>query len=177
VIIGVSGQAGGFSRSVVEAMARINQRPMIFALSNPTSKSECTAEEAYAWTGGRALFASGSPFPPVQLDGQTFQPGQCNNSYIFPGVALAVVSCRARHVTDEMFFVAAETLAHLTEQADLEQGRLFPALSRIREVSAEIATAVAEVAYNRGLARVHRPRDLRSFIHSHMYEPRYQTYI
>jgi malate dehydrogenase (oxaloacetate-decarboxylating)(NADP+) len=176
-IIGVSGQAGGFSRAVVEAMAEINERPVIFALSNPTSKAECTAEEAYGWSGGRAIFASGSPFPPVRLEGRSFVPGQCNNAYIFPGVALGVIASRARQVSDEMFFVAARTLAHRVEPPDLEQGRLFPPLARIREVSAEIAAAVAEVAWERGLARGHRPRDLPAHIREQMYEPVYQSYV
>lgn len=176
-IIGVSGQPGTFARPVIEAMARINSRPMVFALSNPTSKSECTAEEAYAWSGGSAIFASGSPFPPVRLGELTFVPGQCNNSYIFPGVALGVISAQARHVTDEMFFVAAKTLARQVESSDLEQGRLFPSLSRILDVSAEIATAVAEVAFQRHLARHHHPRDLGTYVRSHQYHPVYPSYV
>ncbi len=176
-IIGVSGQPGTFARPVIEAMARINSRPMVFALSNPTSKSECTAEEAYAWSGGSAIFASGSPFPPVRLEGRTFVPGQCNNSYIFPGVALGIIATQARHVTDEMFFVAAKTLAHQVEASDLDQGRLFPSLSRIMEVSAEIATAVADVAFQRHLARRHHPKDLGAYVRSHQYHPVYPSYV
>jgi malate dehydrogenase (oxaloacetate-decarboxylating)(NADP+) len=176
-IIGVSGQAGTFARPVIEAMARINSRPMVFALSNPTSKSECTAEESYAWSGGSAIFASGSPFPPVRLGELTFVPGQCNNSYVFPGVALGVISAQARHVTDEMFFVAAKTLARQVEASDLDQGRLFPSLSRILEVSAEIGTAVADVAFQRHLARRHHPRDLGAYVRSHQYHPVYPSYV
>ncbi|HEX6829136.1 MAG TPA: NAD-dependent malic enzyme [Burkholderiales bacterium] len=177
VIIGVAGQPGGFSRAVLEAMADINPRPMIFALSNPTSKSECTAEDAYTCSGGRAIFASGSPFPPVRTGGRTFVPGQCNNSYIFPGVALGVIVSQSRHVPDEMFFVAAKTLAQLVEPSDLEQGRLFPPLGRIREVSAQIAAAVADVAWERGLAQARRPKDLAAHIREHMYQPLYHSYV
>ncbi|HEX9179115.1 MAG TPA: NAD-dependent malic enzyme, partial [Burkholderiales bacterium] len=176
-IIGVSGQGGGFGREAVEAMAEINPRPMVFALSNPTSKAECTAEEAYTWSGGRAIFASGSPFPPVRLEGRTFVPGQCNNAYIFPGLALGVIASRARHVSDEMFFRAAKTLAHLVEPSDLEQGRLFPPLARIREVSTQIAAATADIAWQRGLARGHRPRDLAAHIQEQMYQPAYHAYV
>jgi malate dehydrogenase (oxaloacetate-decarboxylating)(NADP+) len=161
---------------VVEAMARHNQRPIVFALSNPTSKSECTAEQAYRWSGGRALFACGSPFDPVTLDGRVFVPRQGNNSYIFPGVGLGVLASRSRRVTDEMFLAAARTLARQTTQPDLEQGSLYPALQRIREVSAHIAAAVAEVAYARRLGAQRKPANLLAHIRSQMYEPTYPTY-
>lgn len=172
-IIGVSGQPNMFTQPIIEAMARINEKPIIFALSNPTSKSECTAEEAYTWTNGRAIFASGSPFDPVELAGKVFIPGQGNNAYIFPGVGLGVVATGARHVTDEMFLAAAQTLASLVTAEDLAAGLIYPLLDRIREVSAHIATAVAEVAYQQALATIARPDDLLSFMEAYMYQPDY----
>ncbi|MCA9909126.1 MAG: NAD-dependent malic enzyme, partial [Anaerolineae bacterium] len=163
-----------FTPEILHMMAGMNERPIIFALSNPTSKSECTAEQAYVHTQGRGVFASGSPFDPVTYGGQTFVPGQANNSYIFPGVGLGVTAVRAKHVTDEMFAAAAEALAHLATEDDLAQGRIFPALTRIREVSLEIATAVAEVAYAEGHARDPRPANLKEFIAQQMYDPHYK---
>jgi malate dehydrogenase (oxaloacetate-decarboxylating)(NADP+) len=176
-IIGVSGMSRTFTQPVVEAMARYNARPMIFALSNPTSKSECTAEEAYKWTNGQAIFASGSPFKPVTFNGKTFIPGQGNNAYIFPGVGLGVIAAEANRVPEEMFFVAAKALAKLVTEDDLSLGRIYPALSRIREVSAHIAAAVAEVAYARGLAQAPRPADMFAYVQSLMYEPVYESYV
>jgi len=176
-ILGVSAQPGTFDQGVVEAMARLNARPIIFALSNPTSKSECSAEQAYAWSQGRAIFASGSPYGPVHFGGRSFAPGQANNAYIFPGVGLGVVASRARRVTDEMFFEAAKTLARRVSEADLELGRIFPPLSQIREVSLQIAQAVAEVAFRCGLADEKRPDDLREFIQAQMFEPNYRSYV
>ena len=176
-LIGVSAKHGLFTRPVLEAMGRQNERPIVFSLSNPTSKSECTAAEAYTWTEGRAIFASGSPFDPVVLEGKRLVPAQGNNVYIFPGVGLGVIACGAQHVIDEMFFVAAKVLAHEVSADDLEQGSVYPPLARIREVSATIAAAVAEVAYQRGLATRPRPADLAAHIKSLMYEPKYQSYI
>jgi malate dehydrogenase (oxaloacetate-decarboxylating)(NADP+) len=175
-IIGVSGMPRMFTQPVVEAMARLNEKPMVFALSNPTANSECTAEEAYGWSDGRAIFASGSPFDPVTLNGRTYIPGQGNNSYIFPGVGLGVVATGARHVTDDMFLAAAQTLAQLVTEDDLAAGLIYPSLKRIREVSAHIATAVAEIAYAHNLATVPRPTDLLAFMHSQMYQPVYRPY-
>jgi len=176
-IIGVSGHQGLFTRPVLSAMARVNERPIIFPLSNPTSKAECTAAEAYTCSEGRAIFASGSPFEPVDLKGKRLVPAQGNNVYIFPGVGLGVIAAGARHVTQEMFFVAAKTLSSEISADDLEQGRVYPPLARVREVSAAIAAAVAEVAYQRGLATKPRPEDLPAYIKSLMYEPRYQSYV
>jgi malate dehydrogenase (oxaloacetate-decarboxylating)(NADP+) len=175
-LIGVSTIARAFDQPVVEAMTRLNDRPIIFALSNPTSKSECTAEQAYAWSNGKAIFASGSPFPPCVVNGKTFVSGQGNNSYIFPGVGLGVVACQARHVTDQMFAAAARTLASLVLPADLEMGRIYPALTRIREVSAHIGVAVAEVAFKAGLAQVARPADVMGLVKASMWTPRYRDY-
>lgn len=176
-IIGVSGQPKTFTQPVVEAMSRLNERPIIFALSNPTSKSECSAEEAYQWSKGCAVFASGSPFDPVTLNGRTYVPGQANNSYIFPGVGLGVIIAEASRVTDDMFFAAAKALAQEVADTDLKQGRIYPPLSRIREVSASIAYAVAEVAYRDGLAMKARPSDLLAYIRSQMYQPVYESYV
>jgi malate dehydrogenase (oxaloacetate-decarboxylating)(NADP+) len=176
-LIGVSGKQGLFTRAILDTMAKAHERPIIFPLSNPTSKAECTAEEAFAATGGRVIFASGSPFAPVTLEGQTLVPAQGNNVYIFPGVGLGVMASGARHVTDEMFFRAAKTLAREVSAEDLEQGRIYPKLSRIREVSAAIAGAVAEVAYDSELATQPRPDDIGDHIRSLMWEPRYLSYV
>jgi malate dehydrogenase (oxaloacetate-decarboxylating)(NADP+) len=177
VIIGASGQPKTFTQSVLETMAIYNQRPIVFAMSNPTSKAECTAEEAYTWTEGRAIFASGSPFSPVTFKGKIYVPGQANNAYAFPGIGLGIIACEAMSVTDEMFFVAAKALANVVSEADLAQGRIYPPLTKIKEVSAAIATAVAEVAYNQGLARKPKPDDLSTYIKSQMYEPKYPRYV
>jgi malate dehydrogenase (oxaloacetate-decarboxylating)(NADP+) len=176
-IIGVGATPGLFTQDVIEEMTRLNERPIVFALSNPTSKSECTAAQAYEWSGGRALFASGSPFDPVDFAGQHFVPRQGNNSYIFPGVGLGVVAVRSTRVTDEMFMAAARTLAEHTSDADLAQGSLYPPLSGVREVSAHIAAAVAEIAYRDGYATHDRPDDLLAFMRSQMYDPRYVSYV
>jgi malate dehydrogenase (oxaloacetate-decarboxylating)(NADP+) len=172
-IIGVAAVGGAFTPEVLQTMARINQQPIVFALSNPTSKAECSAEEAYRHSGGRALFACGSPYDPVTLDGKTFVPRQGNNSYIFPGVGLGAIASSSRLVTAEMFMAAAHTLANSVSEADLKQGSLYPSLPRIREVSAQIAAAVAAVAYQRGLAGGPTPNDLVGYVQSQMYDPSY----
>jgi len=172
-IIGASGRGGSFTQEIVEEMARLNDRPIVLALSNPTSLAECTAEMAYRWSGCRAIYASGSPFDPVELDGKTLVPGQGNNAYIFPGLGLGVVASGARHVTNTMFAAAARGLAGTVSDEDLEQGRIYPALSAIRETSLVIATAVARVAYEEGLATVPEPESLSTFIREEMFEPVY----
>ncbi|MCP5055214.1 MAG: NAD-dependent malic enzyme [bacterium] len=176
-LIGVSGAPETFQKRIVETMARLNERPIVFALSNPTAKAECTAEQAIAWTGGRAIFASGSPFPPVEWEGRRIVPGQGNNAYVFPGVGLGAIACGARQVTDEMFFEAASCLAAEVHDEDLALARVYPPFSRIREVSLSIAVAVAEVAWMRGLARVERPADPTAYIRQRMYEPNYTSYL
>ena len=172
-IIGVAAVGGTFTLEVLRTMAEINEQPIVFALSNPTSKAECSAEEAYRHTDGRALFACGSPYDPVTLNGKTFVPRQGNNSYIFPGVGLGGIACGATLVTDEMFMAAARTLAGLVTDDDLKQGSLYPALPRIREVSLQIAAAVARVAYRRSLAAQQKPKNLLAHIKGKVYEARY----
>jgi malate dehydrogenase (oxaloacetate-decarboxylating)(NADP+) len=176
-LIGVAGAGPAFTRPIVEAVGRLNQRPIIFALSNPTSKAECTAENAYAWTNGRAVFASGSPFAPVTISGKTYVPGQGNNVYIFPGIGLGALAFGVRQVTDSMFLAAARTVAALVEEGDLAQGRVFPSLTRIREVSTRIAVAVGEIAYKEGLTSLPRPTDLAAYVKERMFVPEYQAFV
>ncbi len=176
-LIGASGQPGTFTPAALEAMSRVNPRPVILALSNPTSKAECTAEQAYRGTDGRCIFASGSPFSPIVLAGREYSPGQGNNAYIFPGVGLGVLVSRARRVTEGMFSAAAHALSSLVTDSDLQQGRIYPALSRIRDVSACIAEATAKVAYEEGLAEAPLPADIATAVRSAMYEPTYRAYV
>jgi malate dehydrogenase (oxaloacetate-decarboxylating)(NADP+) len=176
-LLGLSGQPQTFTKEVVEAMAANNERPIIFALSNPTSMAECTAEQAYTWSDGRAVFASGSPFDPVEIGNRRFIPGQGNNAYIFPGVGLGVLASRSRVVTDEMFLAAAHSLARQVSEYDLSQGLIYPKLSRIREVSANIAADVAKIAYDKGYADRERPEDILADIREYMYHPVYPHYV
>jgi malate dehydrogenase (oxaloacetate-decarboxylating)(NADP+) len=176
MLIGVSGQPKTFTQEIIKLMGEFNKRPVIFALSNPTSKAECTAEEAYKWTDGRAIFASGSPFAPVSHNGKTLVPGQGNNAYIFPGVGLGVVCTGANRVTDAMFIKAARALASLIRDSELNEGRVYPALNRIHEVSHAIAVAVAEEVYAHKLNSRSRPDDLPAFLRSQMYKPEYPDY-
>ena len=176
-LIGVSGQPRTFTPAIIARMAEFNRRPIIFALSNPTSKAECTAEEAYRASDGRVIFASGSPFPAVEHGGRTFTPGQGNNVYIFPGVGLGALVCESSQVTNGMFLTAARTLAGLVTDEDLAVGRVYPALTRIREVSLKIATAVVQEAFDDGLARVPRPDDIESAVRACMFEPEYRDYV
>ncbi|MEL6151068.1 MAG: NAD-dependent malic enzyme [Chloroflexota bacterium] len=175
-LIGVSGQTGIFTGRVIQLMSEINDRPIIFPLSNPTANSECTARDAYIWSNGRAVFASGSPFDPVDFDGYHLVPGQANNAYIFPGLGLGVMFSGATRVTDKMFDVAARTLAGLVTDDDLRMGRVFPALSNIRTISLKIAAAVAREAYASGLTTQSQPLDLEGEIAARMYEPRYHDF-
>jgi malate dehydrogenase (oxaloacetate-decarboxylating)(NADP+) len=171
ILIGATGAPGTFSRTVIERMSRINDRPTIFALSNPTSQAECTAEQAYSWSGGRAIFAGGSPFGPQIYEGRTYRPSQANNAYVFPGIGLGAVACRARMIPDELFLVAARTLAGLVRQTDLDEGALFPPLREIRKISLAIAASVATKAYTMSVARAKRPRNVRRAVAALMYRP------
>ncbi|MDZ4258295.1 MAG: NAD-dependent malic enzyme [Gemmatimonadales bacterium] len=172
-LIGVAAQPKAFTEGVLRAMAKASERPIIFALSNPTSKAECTSEEAYRWTDGQALFASGSPAEAVTIGTTTFVPRQANNVYIFPGLGLGVVAAQAREVTDAMFLAAAKTLATRITPEDLAQGSLFPPLESIRDVSASIAAAVVRVAMEEGEAGITVPADIDSWIRERMWQPDY----
>ena len=176
-LVGVSGQPGTFTQPVLRMMAEANERPIVFALSNPTSKSECTAEQAYRWTDGRAVFASGSPFDPVELDGRRHVPGQGNNAYVFPGIGLGVVVSGARHVTREMFLAAARVLKGEVTQTSLDEGSVYPPFNRIRDVSAAIAAEVVRVACAGGLATKQVPDDVLGHVRAQMYDANYESYV
>ncbi|MGE5805137.1 MAG: oxaloacetate-decarboxylating malate dehydrogenase, partial [Ignavibacteria bacterium] len=173
-IIGVSTVGGAFNRKVIENMSSINERPIIFPYSNPTSHSECTAEQAYTWSNGKAIFASGSPFAPVIYDGKTLIPGQGNNVFIFPAVGMAVFATEAKRVTDNMFITAAEAVAEQITEEDFNNGLIYPPVKNIRNASINVAVKVAEEIFNSGLARVKKPKNIRKFIMAKMYEPVYK---
>jgi malate dehydrogenase (oxaloacetate-decarboxylating)(NADP+) len=173
ILIGVSTTGGAFNQRVVETMSKLNERPIIFALSNPTDKAECTAEQAYTWSKGKALYAAGVQFPDVKVDGQTFHPGQANNFYIFPAVGLAVYATQAKRITDEVFIVAAEGSADQVTKEQRNHGMLFPSQADILEVEVAIATRTAEYIFDNGLATVKRPADIRSWIQGQLYKPQY----
>jgi malate dehydrogenase (oxaloacetate-decarboxylating)(NADP+) len=176
-IIGVSTVAKAFNQRVIETMARINERPIIFPYSNPTSHSECTAEEAYQWSDGRAIFASGSPFPPVKWRGRTFVPGQGNNVYIFPAIGMAVYATCAKRITDEMFIVAARAVAERVTREELDAGLIYPPQSEITLTELHAAERVAEVIFKRGLAGVPEQPDIAAFIQSQVYKPEYPALV
>lgn len=171
VLIGATGSPGTFNKAVIEKMSAMNERPVIFALSNPTSRAECTAEEAYTWSDGRAVFTSGSPFDKVTYKGTEFRPGQGNNAYIFPGIGLGAIISNTRIITDAMFLIATRTLAQCVQEKDITRGSLYPRLTEIRKLSLSVAVAVAEEAFRSGLARVERPADLEKFVDEYMYDP------
>ncbi len=173
ILIGATGSPNTFTQEVIELMSSFQERPVIFALSNPTERAECTPEEAYAWSHGKALFASGSPFAKVTYQGQDFKPGQGNNAYIFPGMGLGATSCEASRMTDEMFLEAAKALSDQVTNDDLKYGTLYPPLSKIRTVSLEIATRIAQKAYEQGLAQHPEPKDMKTFIADQMYQTTY----
>ncbi len=172
-LIGTSAQPGLFTPEVLTLMAEANQRPIVFALSNPTSKAECTAQQACEQTKGRVIFASGSPFPPTEYNGKTIVTGQGNNAYIFPGLGLGAVACSATKITDEMFFAAAQALAAQVDEHTLSQGCIYPPLTRMRELSKSIALRVLETAYDQGVARLPKPDDPEKYIESIMFDPSY----
>ena len=172
-IIGTSTIPKSFTQDVIEQMARNTPRPMICPFSNPTSKSECSAEEAYTWTNGAAIFASGSPFLPVELNGTTYHPGQGNNVYIFPGVGLAVYATQASRIPDQAFAVAARALASMVTDEQFAKGLIYPPMSNIRDAAVVVANAVTEYLFNEGLARVERPADITAFVREHIWQPEY----
>ncbi len=172
-IVGLSAQAGAFTESIVKTMTEINERPIIFALSNPTSKAECTAEQAYTWSDGKALFACGSPFAPVTVNGKTFVPRQGNNSYVFPGIGLGAILARCKEIKQDVFLSASHTCADMVTEEDLAQGSLYPSLTRVREISLEVAINIIKLALRTGQAQIEEPADIRQFVLDNMYKPEY----
>ena len=173
-IIGVSTVGGTFTQRVIEAMSRINERPVVLALSNPTEHAECTSEQAYTWSKGKAIYAAGVQFPPFRFNGQTFLPGQANNFYIFPAIGMAVFATQASRVTDEMFIEAARAVADQVPADLLNQGSLYPPQSNILETEIQTAARIAKLVFDSGLARVKRPSDMVAFIREQVYRPEYQ---
>ncbi len=171
ILIGATGAPGTFTKDVIEHMTTINKRPVIFALSNPTSKAECTAEQAYTWSKGKAVFVSGSPFSSFHFNGFSFRPGQGNNAYVFPGIGLGAIICGARYIPDEFFLAAARTLAQLVTQQDINEGSLYPSLEDIRKISLEIALSICRKAWSLKLATKKRPENIRKVITKFMYNP------
>lgn len=177
ILVGVSGQGQSFTEEIINEMHTHVNKPVIFALSNPTSKSECSAEQAYHWTDGDVIFASGSPFDPVRFDGKIFVPGQGNNMFIFPGVGLGASMCQSSQVTDAMFYTAAKTLAEMVTDEELALGTVYPDLTKIRLISATIATAVCRMAFDAGMAGIEEPDDIFKYVQDHMYQPEYPHYV
>ena len=176
-IIGVSTVGGAFNQKVIEAMSRINERPVVLALSNPTEKAECTPEQAYTWSKGKAIYAAGVQFAPVHYNGQTFLPGQANNFYIFPAVGMAIFATQAKRVTDEMFIEAGQAVADQVPNELLKQGLLYPLQSNILEIEIQTAARVAKLVFDSGLARVERPKDMVALIRKHVYTPDYKAEV
>lgn len=174
ILIGVSTVGRAFNQAVIEGMSKVNERPIIFALSNPTDRAECTAEQAYKWSRGKAIYAAGVQFPPVRYDGRTFLPGQANNFYVFPAVSLAIYATHARRVTDEMFIEAAKATADQVTDQQREMGLLFPLQTDILEAEVNTAERVATLVFERNLARVGRPKDINSWLRAMLYKPEYR---
>jgi malate dehydrogenase (oxaloacetate-decarboxylating)(NADP+) len=172
-IVGVSTVGGAFNQQVIENMSLVNERPIIFPYSNPTSHSECTAEQAYTWSKGKAIFASGSPFAPVTFEGKVYTPGQGNNVFIFPALGLAIYATEAKRVTDDMLITAAEGVAEQVTEQDFEKGLIYPLVNNILEVSVNVAIKVATFIFDSNLAGVERPDDIGSFIRSKMWKIQY----
>ena len=171
-LIGVSAQPQTFTKEIIETISSYTKNPVVFALSNPTSKAECTAEQAYTWTKGKAIFASGSPFNPVTVNGETFHPGQGNNAYIFPGIGLGVLAAGSKRVTDDDMYIAACSLADQVGEEHLSKGATYPSLNDIREVSKNIAVAIATNAYDTGVAtHLPRPKDIGKLVEDYMWDP------
>lgn len=177
ILLGLTGIGGLFTEEVIKEMSKYCDKPIVFPLSNPTTNAECTAEQAYEWTDGRAIFASGSPFEPVEYKGQTFNPSQCNNMYIFPALGYAATLIKARRISYNMLNKAGLALANTLTMEERMQGRLYPDVSRIREISKDISVAVAKAAFQEGLAQIKEPRDLEAFIESNRYNPEYAPII
>jgi malate dehydrogenase (oxaloacetate-decarboxylating)(NADP+) len=173
ILIGVSTKAKAFNQNVVEAMGRVNARPIIFALSNPTDHAECTAEEAYTWSNGRAIFASGVQFPPVHIGDKTFLPGQANNFYVFPGMCLGVYATRARRITDKMWIESAYAIANQMTEDQLHKGMLFPPQNDVQEVEIKMGAHIAGIVFDQGLAQVERPKDIGTWLRAQLYKPVY----
>jgi len=175
-LVGLAGIKGGeFTAEILQEMKKYNERPIVFALSNPTSKAECTAHDAYYQTGGTAIYASGSPFDPVEYEGRTLYPGQGNNMFIFPGLGFGAVVCRATAVTDGMIGVAARSLSSQVTEEERAEGRIYPKLDRIRDISAFVASKVVEVAFEEGVAQIDRPVDILAAVKKAMFNPHYYT--
>jgi len=177
ILIGVSTKGGTFNQRIIEAMLKLNARPIIFALSNPTEQAECTAEQAYTWSKGHAIFAAGVQFPDVTLNGQTFHPGQANNFYIYPAVGMAVYATRPKRITDEVFIAAAQASADQVSDTERARGMLFPSQSNILKVEITTAVRVAEFMFDQGLATVPRPADIRAWIEEGVYKPQYKSLV
>jgi malic enzyme len=176
VLIGVTGQAGAFSEEILRALAQNTDVPVVLPLSNPTSKSECTAEEAFRFTGGKCICATGSPFPPVSVGGKKRFAAQCNNLFVFPGIGLGALVSGTPVISDQMFMDASRAISDMMTPQDLAQGKVLPAITDVRSVSANVALAVAKVARNTGLGLRADDENLKTMIASAMWDPKYLPY-